>query len=230
MSSALIGDDGIFHSFLLCYGRVVSPTPCGRGLVRERSPSTVPRQPSLFSARCAGAGSSPKVRTRSRAAARRSSWCRAGHRSITSPFLPHRASKQVKTPSSRLTLKVRPRPSPRWIGQAQRRCPPLPRNLCPRPRWASTRSRGSCRLTWAKSMYVPSPGGPACATFSGFFRVSCGSAGENRHSHDGKRHASSGFPGKGRAEVESATVEEDRSAKVIAVAEAEGTVLDRLDP
>src|SRR5262245_26711350 len=68
------------------------------------------------------------------------------------------------------------------------------------------------------------------ALFFWFFRVSCGSAGENRHSHDGKRHASSGFPGKGRAEVESATVEEDRSAKVIAVAEAEGTVLDRLDP
>ena len=38
------------------------------------------------------------------------------------------ASKHWKTLSSRWTLKVRPRPSPRWIGQAQRRCGPLPRS------------------------------------------------------------------------------------------------------
>ena len=35
--------------------------------------------------------------------------------------------------SSRFTLKVRPRPSPRWSGQAQRRCGPLPRSRADRP-------------------------------------------------------------------------------------------------
>ena len=48
------------------------------------------------------------------------------------------ASKQWKTFSSRFTLKVRPRPSPRWIGQAQRRCGPLPRSRAVRPRWSKT--------------------------------------------------------------------------------------------
>ena len=42
------------------------------------------------------------------------------HRSMTSPFLPQLLSKHWKTPCSRWTLKVRPRASPRWIGQVQR--------------------------------------------------------------------------------------------------------------
>src|SRR5262249_6186065 len=74
------------------------------------------------------------------------------HRSMTSPRLPHAASKQLNTLSLRLTLKVRPRPSPRWIGQAQRLCSPLPRNLDARPSCASTRSIDNCCLMWAKSM------------------------------------------------------------------------------
>ena len=63
-----------------------------------------------------------------------------------------RVSKQWKTLSSRFTLNVRPRPSPRWIGQAQRRCGPLPRSRAVRPSWSSTRASGNCRLRWAKSM------------------------------------------------------------------------------
>src|SRR5262245_64777265 len=58
-----------------------------------------------------GDGSRSKVCTRSRAAARGPRWCSAAHRSMTSPCWPHRASKQWNTLSSRLTLKVRPRPS-----------------------------------------------------------------------------------------------------------------------
>jgi hypothetical protein len=38
----------------------------------------------------------------------------------------------------RFTLNVRPRPSARWIGQAQRRCGPLPRNRWANPRCPST--------------------------------------------------------------------------------------------
>src|SRR5262245_57079764 len=45
---------------------------------------------------------------------------------MTSPCWPQRASKQWNTLSSRLTLKVRPRPSPLWIGQGPRRCGPQP--------------------------------------------------------------------------------------------------------
>src|SRR5262245_42958231 len=57
------------------------------------------------------------------AAERRSRWCNAAHRSITSPFWPHRASKQQNTLSSRFTLKVRPRPSPRRANLQQEVAP-----------------------------------------------------------------------------------------------------------
>jgi len=67
------------------------------------------------------------VRARSRAASRSDRPLTLAHRSITSPFLAHLASKHWKRPLSRWTLKVRPRASPRWIGQAQRCCGPWPR-------------------------------------------------------------------------------------------------------
>ena len=69
------------------------------------------------------------------------------------PVDPHRASKHWYTFDSRFTLNVRPRPSPRWIGQAQRRCGPEPFSRAVRPRWSSTRPIGSCRFRWAKSSH-----------------------------------------------------------------------------
>ena len=59
--------------------------------------------------------------TRSRAASRRDRPLTPAQRSITSPLAAHRASKHWKTLSPRWTLKVRPRPSPRWIGHGPRR-------------------------------------------------------------------------------------------------------------